>query len=740
LNQIDQNTQTTIMLKSLPIVLFCLLAQYANATTIYVNANASGSNNGSSWANAYTSLQSGIAASTTGNQIWVAAGTYKPTTTTDETIPFQLPSGVGIYGGFAGTETLLTQRDWVSNQTILSGDIGATGVAGDNSRHVVVAFGVSSNTRLDGFKVISGYADDFSNNYYGGGMVVDNASLTVANCIFTSNYTNNGGAGLAQTNGGANTTGILNLINCSFTYNTGGAGTALYLRGTQTNLTHCNISNNDGEGAIYIDNATATFDRCIISGNNSTDQFGTIFVENTGGVINAYSCLFAGNLSAGASVLEIRFNSPDQHRLWNCTFSGNKSTDPSPDALFLSDLTSVRNCIIWGNYNGQGVAYNSSDVKQSIVQGGYTGTGNTNTDPLFVNPGNASQAPFDASAYDYRLLPASPGINGGNNLYTNNLYLHDLADSARISGITVDLGCYEKQFCTAANVTITASGPTSFCTGSFITLNASAANTYSWSNGATSGTTAVSAAGTYTVTVVDANGCLGTASKAVNVYPASVQITGNPVICNSTSTTLTATSANGTIFSWSSGQNTAAITVTQAATYTVTVTTANTCTASASVSVSAPIVSTPVITQNGNILSSSASSGNQWYLGGNLLNGATAQNYTATQSGNYTVIVTDGNGCTSAASNAVNVNINGIENVLAESITVYPNPATTALFIDAGALPIAEISIFNITGRLVSLIKAPQSKSLDISQLPAGAYLLEITSQGSAFRMQWIKM
>src|SRR4051812_35299283 len=118
------------MKKFLSIAVLCALANFIQAsTTIYVKANAGGSNTGSDWTNAFTNLQDGIAASTTGDQIWVAAGTYKPTTTGDESIAFSLPSGVSIYGGFAGTETLLTQRNWVSNQTILSGDINATGTA-----------------------------------------------------------------------------------------------------------------------------------------------------------------------------------------------------------------------------------------------------------------------------------------------------------------------------------------------------------------------------------------------------------------------------------------------------------------------------------------------------------------------------------------------------------------------------------------------------------------------------------
>src|SRR6187402_2670495 len=90
----------------------------SNATVIYVSETAGGSNNGTSWTDAFTSLQSGIAASSTGDQIWIAAGTYKPINVTnpsvnDRMVSFVLPNGVSIYGGFAGNETQLSQRDWV---------------------------------------------------------------------------------------------------------------------------------------------------------------------------------------------------------------------------------------------------------------------------------------------------------------------------------------------------------------------------------------------------------------------------------------------------------------------------------------------------------------------------------------------------------------------------------------------------------------------------------------------------
>ncbi|HAQ67990.1 MAG TPA: hypothetical protein DCR70_09735, partial [Phycisphaerales bacterium] len=87
---------------------------------------ATGAGTGTSWADAYAgpaSLQTALAAAVSGDQIWVKAGTYRPSTTGLRTASFTMKSGVAIYGGFVGTESTLSQRDWKTNVTILSGDL-----------------------------------------------------------------------------------------------------------------------------------------------------------------------------------------------------------------------------------------------------------------------------------------------------------------------------------------------------------------------------------------------------------------------------------------------------------------------------------------------------------------------------------------------------------------------------------------------------------------------------------------
>jgi len=112
--------------------------------TLYVNASAAGGD-GTSWENAFTDLQDALAAALSGEEIWVAAGTYTPTNNGDRTVSFILKSGVKIYGGFAGGEKALRERSSNPSLAVLSGDIGTIDHDTDNSYHVVYAHGVKEN-------------------------------------------------------------------------------------------------------------------------------------------------------------------------------------------------------------------------------------------------------------------------------------------------------------------------------------------------------------------------------------------------------------------------------------------------------------------------------------------------------------------------------------------------------------------------------------------------------------------
>ena len=131
---------------------------------MYVDADTPNDSNGSDWSTAIADLQEALelAKICSGvTEIWVAKGTYYTTSGTDRTVSFALMNGISIYGGFAGNETMLSQRDINLNESILSGDIGTAGDASDNSYHVFYHYGggINHTAVLDGFIISGGNAD-----------------------------------------------------------------------------------------------------------------------------------------------------------------------------------------------------------------------------------------------------------------------------------------------------------------------------------------------------------------------------------------------------------------------------------------------------------------------------------------------------------------------------------------------------------------------------------------------------
>jgi len=206
----------------------------------YVKADATGANTGLNWQNAFTDLQSALQIADYGDDVWVAAGTYKPTQGDDRTVTFDLPVGVRLGGGFSGTELLFGERDWANNITLLSADIGSPGVWGDNSYHVVRIYGGDSLTVLDGFKIMHGRADEYdalSTNPYGGGVLVwanpekMESIPVIQNCTFEHNYAYFGG-GIACLGQFEEHVTAPAVKNCTFLLNQAQSqGAGLYKRG-----------------------------------------------------------------------------------------------------------------------------------------------------------------------------------------------------------------------------------------------------------------------------------------------------------------------------------------------------------------------------------------------------------------------------------------------------------------------------------------------------------------------------
>ena len=158
-----------------------------------------------------------------------------------------MKDGVEVYGGFAGAETQLGQRDWVQHVTTLSGDIGVPGDSRDNSYEVVSSLSLNASARLDGFTITAGYAEGFNGDFYlqDGGMGNGyDSSPTLTNLIFSSNTGRYGAGGMDNEYGGSPT-----LTNVTFSSNfAGSGGGGMYNSDSSPTLTNVTFSSNSGRG------------------------------------------------------------------------------------------------------------------------------------------------------------------------------------------------------------------------------------------------------------------------------------------------------------------------------------------------------------------------------------------------------------------------------------------------------------------------------------------------------------
>jgi parallel beta-helix repeat protein len=246
--------------------------------TIYVDAAATGANNGASWEDAYTGLQPALDGAVIGDQIWVAAGTYTPTHEFSPGDPrsatFQLKNGVALYGGFdpSAGDTDWEDRNWAGNVNILSGDIGIAGDPGDNSYHVFyhpMELALDGSAILDGFTVSGGNADADWPNYSGGGIFNDLSAPAVTNCTFANNSASHNGGGIY------NFFASPKVTNCTFSSNSAGLGGGMHNNDLAfPEVTNCTFSGNSAGlgGGIYNYHSAPVLTNCILWGDGPEEM------------------------------------------------------------------------------------------------------------------------------------------------------------------------------------------------------------------------------------------------------------------------------------------------------------------------------------------------------------------------------------------------------------------------------------------------------------------------------------
>ncbi|WP_149243939.1 choice-of-anchor Q domain-containing protein [Dyadobacter sp. 32] len=261
------------------LLFFSLLAcaGHLSAAIRYVRATPTGSGDGSNWDNASNNLQAMITASTIGDEVWVAKGTYQRANSGEY---FRMKNNVKIYGGFKGDETSVAQRDLINtaHASILQGN--GTHVVYNNS-------GIEASALLDGFTITGGSGD------FGGGIRNLSASPTIKNCLITNNAVNYHGAGMY------NASSYPILINCKVTGNRATSlGGGVYNTDSAPKYTNCSFSENtavNGGGIFNTVNSTATLTNCTLTGNTASN--GTGGISNNSSTLTLRNSIVYGNSS-----------------------------------------------------------------------------------------------------------------------------------------------------------------------------------------------------------------------------------------------------------------------------------------------------------------------------------------------------------------------------------------------------------------------------------------------------------
>ena len=433
---------------------------------------------GHNWANPCDLQYVLSSLATSGDEIWVKAGTYKPTTSTDRTIFFIPKNGVAIYGGFAGTETLRMQRDPLTNVTILSGDLNGDDNANisynepsraDNVFHVVVvgaSGNVGADTILAGVTITGGNAnfDGFNDHTQRGGGMWYGGSPTLNNVIVTDNSSLQWGGGMYAVTSNSNLTDV------TFANNASDIGGGLYVDQGSPTLVRVNFTNNKaswaGGGVANYLNSNSISREVTFSGNTASiggamaNYYNSNLQISESTFYNNHAYYTSSDSGQGAGI----HNNNSSPLIENTSFSeniadrggsavANVSSNPTLINVTIANNFDgiwntashpiIRNSIIWGNYPYQGAiatvyddVNSSTAIYDSVIENGFSGGTNIITvDPMLEPLGN-----YGGNTQTIRLMSGSSAIDAGDDV---NCPATDQRGVTRPQGSHCDIGAYE---------------------------------------------------------------------------------------------------------------------------------------------------------------------------------------------------------------------------------------------------------------------------------------------------------
>ncbi|MBX7204381.1 MAG: T9SS type A sorting domain-containing protein [Bacteroidia bacterium] len=669
-------------------------------TIVYVKKTASGTNNGTSWTNAYTNLRTALTNAPSGAQVWIAADTFYVPAGLGRDVSFEITNkSLTLYGGFAntGSPNSISQRVPQIYRTILSGDINhndtdfTTDLRKEHSSRAENAYNV--------VKISLSGANTYS-------VTIDGCWIQDGNANGTSDGNGKWGAGI-YINRNANGSGshTITIKNCVIRQNTAGssAGIANYVYYVNNGSTTMNIHQNKFYHNIADEWAVMGFH---IPGTNGVTGYGW----------NFYSNAVYRNVSLGSNTAILgavcRNNSDPSSSFgfninWN-TFTNNacgndggvicaEGTQGAASPSNLSNFVGTNN-IFWNNAPGKAIYrragarnfYGQTIVAKNLLQ--VTDSFNT----IIANGGNLVANPQFVGPVinNYRLSPCSPAINAGSAIVPDgsggtvnvNNSTYDVEENSRVQHSIVDRGAYEYFG--------TLSGPTAssinaaICPGSMYNFGGQNLNS----------------PGTYRDTIPNVAGCDSVITLTLTMKTSSND-TFATTICQGDSFMFNSTNYGANGF------------------YTATFTNAGGCDSVRTLNLTVTPLPQPTITRNGASLTANGGpfSSYQWYLNGNSISGATGSTHTPVSNGTYKVSVVQSS-CTGTSAD-FSVGFVGVkEFTLLTGVNFYPNPSNGTLIIETQQ-PVT-ILIMNILGEVMKKEMITGKTTLQLHDLPKGIYLI----------------